>query len=101
LTRVLFDKDALLLPVIQSHPSLDTDRMLVLSLVKLVEIVGEVAVSIPKPSQANYPQIPWSQIIGMRNRLIHAYHDVDKEIVLKTVVEDLPPLIAELEKIVL
>lgn len=84
----------------KDRSALDTDRVLVLALVKLVEIIGEAAVSISKPTQAIYPQIPWSQIIGMRNRLIHAYHDVDKEIVWKTIVEDLPPLIIELEKIV-
>lgn len=46
-----------------------------------------------------FPQIPWMNIISMRNRLIHGYFDINLDIVWKTVVEDLPPLIAELEKI--
>ncbi len=46
------------------------------------------------------PSIPWQDIVGMRNRLIHAYFDVDVGIVWATVTEDLPPLISELEGVV-
>ena len=48
----------------------------------------------------NLSQIPWPNIIGMRNRLIHAYFDINLEILWKTVTEDLPGLIDELEKII-
>ena len=46
-----------------------------------------------------FSQIPWANIIGMRNRLIHAYFDINRDILWKTVTDDLPPLITELEKI--
>ena len=46
------------------------------------------------------PDIPWGEIVGMRNRLVHAYFNVDIGLVWQTVQEDLPPLIAQLERIV-
>ena len=46
------------------------------------------------------PDIPWGEIVGMRNRLVHAYFNVDIGLVWRTVQEDLPPLIAQLERIV-
>ena len=84
----------------KTRNSLDIDRELVLALVKCIEIIGEAATHISSESREVLPQIPWSNIIGMRNRLIHAYFDINLDILWKTVIEDLPPLIFELEKIV-
>ena len=84
----------------KTRSSLETDRQLVLSLVKSIEIVGEAAAHVSEKCLRDFPQIPWRDIIGMRNRLIHGYYDIDLDIVWKTVIEDLPPLIAELEKII-
>ena len=83
----------------EDRASLDKDRKLVLALMKSIEIIGEAATKITKECQEDLPQIPWPNIISMRNRLIHAYFDVNLEILWKTVTEDLPELIAELEKI--
>jgi uncharacterized protein with HEPN domain len=83
----------------EERASLDVDRKLVLALMKSIEIIGEAATKITKECQEDFPQIPWPNIIGMRNRLIHAYFDVNLEILWKTVTEDLPGLIDELEKI--
>ena len=69
--------------------------------VKSIEIVGEAASKVSKERREGLPQIPWANIINMRNRLIHAYSDIDLDVLWKTVIEDLPPLIAELEKIIL
>jgi uncharacterized protein with HEPN domain len=77
--------------------SLDTDPMLLLAVVKAIEIIGEAAAKITKERQAEIPQIPWPQIISMRNRLTHAYFDIDTEVVWRTITEDLPHLISELE----
>lgn len=82
-----------------TRASLDTDRKLNLALVRLVEIVGEAANRVSKASHVQYPNIPWPRVIGMRNRLVHGYDDVDFDILWETVQLDLPPLIAELEKI--
>jgi len=80
--------------------SLDTDRQLVLSLVKSIEIIGEAAANVTTTCREECPQIPWRDIVSMRNRLIHAYFDINLDILWKTVVEDLPPLIAELQKVI-
>ena len=79
---------------------LDEDRKLVLAIVHLVEIIGEAAGNVSKEFQAAHTEIPWAIIVGMRNRLAHAYFDVDLDRVWDTVQHDLPPLIAQLEKII-
>ena len=79
---------------------LDADRLLVLALVKEVEIVGEAAAQITEAARAELPEIPWRSIVGMRNRLVHAYYDINLDIVWQTVKEDLSVLIAQLERIV-
>jgi uncharacterized protein with HEPN domain len=80
---------------------LDNDRMLTLSLVKSIEIIGEAAARVSHECQERYPAIPWASIIAMRNRPIHAHFDVDLDRVWDTIMTDLPPLITDLEKIVL
>lgn len=84
----------------KTRSSLDTDRQLVLSLVKSIEIIGEAAANVSTKCREDFPQIPWRDIISMRNRLTHVYFDINLDILWKTVVEDLPPLIAELGKVV-
>lgn len=83
----------------KTRNELEVDRMLELALTKLVEIVGVAANRVSKETQQRHSQIPWSQIIGMRNRLVHGYDAVDLNILWDIVQEDLPPVIAELEKI--
>ncbi len=82
----------------RTRSDLDRDRQLVLALVKDIEIVGEAAARITEPGRRDAPEIPWQRIVGMRNRLVHAYFDIDLEVVWKTVQEDLPQLIALLEE---
>lgn len=84
----------------KQRSDLVTDRKLALSLVRLIEVVGEAAAQITEEFQQTHSEIPWPLIIGMRNRLIHAYFDVDLDRVWDTVRDDLPPLIRELETIV-
>ena len=61
----------------RSRSDLDTDRMFELALVRLLEIVGEAARQMPRPERPRYPQIPWHAIATFRNRIAHAYRDVD------------------------
>jgi len=79
---------------------LDRDRMLVHSLVRCIEIIGEAASKVSSQSRSEIPQIPWTDVVSMRNRLIHAYFDINMDSVWDTVVDDLPPLVAALENIV-
>ena len=61
----------------KTRADLDTDRPLNLSLVRLLEIAGEAASRLPVGERTNYSGIPWVQIVGLRNRLIHGYDNVD------------------------
>jgi uncharacterized protein with HEPN domain len=84
----------------KTRRDLDSDRMLVLSTLKSIEIIGEAASKVSKETRDDHPEIPWPSIVGMRNRLIHAYFDIDLDRVWDTLTDDLPALISELEKII-
>ena len=79
---------------------LDRDPKLVHSLVHLFEIIGEAANQVTCELQEKTPEIPWFIIIGMRNRLIHAYFDIDLNVVWSTSNTDIPLLITELKKLI-
>jgi len=69
------------------------------AVVRNLEIIGEAANQIPKEIQETYKEIPWPQIIGLRNRLIHGYFVVDYAIVWDIIKDELPDLRVQLEKI--
>lgn len=92
-------REALAFAAGRGRADLDRNRMLVLALVKCLEIIGEAAAKVGDDTRALCPALPWADIVGMRNRLIHAYFDVDLDRVWDTLREDLPPLVGELEKI--
>lgn len=73
--------------------------MLNLGLVRLLEIVGEAASRISPDRRALHPEIPWTQIVGLRNRLIHGYDTVNFDILWSILTADLPPLVATLDNI--
>ena len=79
---------------------LETDRQLVLALVKDIEIMGEAAAQITEDTHSRTPSIPWQKIIAMRNRLVHAYFSINLDIVWQTVQKDLTALIETLERVV-
>lgn len=83
----------------ETRQTLEHDEKLQLALVRLIEIVGEAASRLSTPFQAAHPETPWAAIIGMRNRLIHAYFAVDLDRVWETVIIAIPPLIAQLQAI--
>jgi uncharacterized protein with HEPN domain len=64
----------------RSRDDLDSDRKLNLALVRLLEIIGEAAKRTPQSERLRCPDIPWTQIIGLRNRLIHGYDSIDFDI---------------------
>lgn len=77
---------------------LEANRMLARALVRDIEIVGEAASQVSPASRQSCPAIPWASVVGMRNRLIHGYFDIDLDRVWDTVVDDLPALIDELRR---
>jgi uncharacterized protein with HEPN domain len=93
-------REAVALAEGKTRRDLDNDRLLELALVRLLEIVGEAASRIPKEECAKHPEIPWPEIVGLRNRLIHGYDAVDLDILWQIIVHDLPPLVTALEAIV-
>lgn len=93
-------KEAVAMVEGKSRADLDRDRQLNLALVRLLEIVGEAASQLPEEARSSYPQVPWAQIVSLRNRLIHGYDAVDFDVLWKILKDDLPPLIAALEKAV-
>jgi uncharacterized protein with HEPN domain len=84
----------------RSRADLDVDELLALALVRLLEIVGEAATRVAETEREQHGTIPWAQIIGMRNRLIHGYDVVDLDVLWETVRKDLPQLIAGLRSII-
>ena len=82
----------------RGRADLDRDRMLALALVKEIEIIGEAANRVSVEARKRCAEIPWANITGMRNRLIHGYFSIDLDIVWQTATAELPPLAAALEK---
>ena len=76
------------------------ERIAQLAILKAVEIVGEAASRVSADTQGAHPDLPWPKIIGMRNRLVHAYFEVNLERVWDTVRRDIPALISQLEPLV-
>jgi len=70
-----------------------------LRFIRAVEVFGEAAAKISPEVQDAMNDIPWPQILAMRNRLIHAYFDVDRNILWKTATDELPALLPILEKL--
>lgn len=83
----------------KTRADLDKEEQLALALVRLVEIIGEAASKITEETQAQSPSIPWLNITGTRNRLIHAYENVDYDILWQIVQKDLPALVQQLEQL--
>ncbi|MFI4861665.1 MAG: DUF86 domain-containing protein [Phycisphaerales bacterium JB063] len=80
----------------QSKAMLLDDTMRTLAMVKCIEILGEAATQISEPFKDKHPDLPWQIMKGLRNRLVHAYFDVDISILWETATHNLPPLIEQL-----
>ena len=82
----------------KSRGDLDDDRLLVLGLMKAIEIVGEAASRLSDEARDELPDVPWPDVIGMRNRLVHGYYDINLNILWKTI-EDLPFLVYSIDRV--
>jgi uncharacterized protein with HEPN domain len=74
---------------------LDTDRLLNLSLVRLMEIAAQSAARVSDETRQANPQVPWAELAGLRDRLLHGYDTVDLDILWTIVHDDLPPLVEQ------
>lgn len=94
-----YSEKAVTLSRSRKRNDLDEDLTFNLALTRLIEIIGEAANRVPEGFQEDHPEIPWMEIVGMRNRLIHGYDEVDFDFLWNVVRNDLPRLIKQLNKI--
>lgn len=80
--------------------ALDDEQMLLFALTRAIEIIGEAASKVSPETRSTTPSVPWAEIIAMRNRLIHAYLDIDRDILWKTAEEEIPELLGVLRILV-
>lgn len=76
-----------------------TDEKTAFAVVRALEIIGEAARRIPQDVRDKNPEVPWRAMAGIRDKLIHDYISVNLEFVWKTVAEDLPVLLPQIERI--
>jgi len=76
----------------RKRADLDADRMLLFAIVRAIEVLGEAATRVADETKTASPDVPWAAIVGMRNRLIHGYFDIDADIVWRTATEEIPVL---------
>jgi uncharacterized protein with HEPN domain len=72
---------------------LDTDTMLLFAVVQVIQIIGEAASRVSPERRAATPSVPWAGIIGMRNRLVHVYDEIDHEVVWQTATVEIPEVL--------
>jgi uncharacterized protein with HEPN domain len=81
------------------YDSWKSDRKTIDAVIRNIEIIGEAASHLPENIQEQYDDIPWYQMKGMRNILIHEYFGIDIEVLWRTVQEDLPLLKIKIQKV--
>ena len=83
----------------RSRDEFEADLMLRFALARAIEIIGEAASRLSIEARAAAPSIPWREIVAIRNRLIHAYFDLDHDILWKAATEEIPSLLVELRAV--
>lgn len=80
--------------------ALASDEMLLFAVVRAIEMVGEAASKVTQETRDKHSHIPWRAIVGMRNRLIHAYFEIDMDMVWVAATEEIPVLLSQLRPLV-
>ncbi len=83
----------------RERSDLDQDKMLLFAVIRAIEVIGEAASRITEETRAAHGTIPWKAIIGMRNRLIHAYFDINTRTVWETATVEIPAILPQLRAI--
>ncbi|MDZ4674087.1 MAG: DUF86 domain-containing protein [Gemmatimonadota bacterium] len=81
-----------------SRDMFESDEVRQLALLHLIQRLGEGASRLSADFRAEHPEFPWVEMIGMRNRIVHGYDDLDPEIVWRVATEDIVPVVAALER---
>jgi len=83
----------------QARATFDRDEVRQLALLHLIQVLGEAASRVSAAFRDAHPELPWAQMVGMRNRIVHGYDHVDPDIVWRVATEDLEPVLAALERV--
>jgi uncharacterized protein with HEPN domain len=83
----------------RTRAEFDASEDLQIILTHLLQVIGEAARQVPEETRLANPQISWTEIIGMRHRIVHNYTDINLKVVWDTATEDVPLLVAALEQI--
>lgn len=75
------------------------DKKTLNAVIRSIEIIGEASKQLPNPLKAKYPELPWKEITGMRDKLIHAYFGMDTETIWETIKHNIPGLKQTIQKI--
>jgi uncharacterized protein with HEPN domain len=75
------------------------NSMMKYAIIRCLEVIGEAAKRIPAPVRNKYADVPWKDMIAMRNKVIHEYFGVDSEILWQTIKEDIPALKKQVQRI--
>ena len=81
----------------RERKDLQTDQMLLFAVLRAIEVMGEAANKVSEELRLANTDIPWKAIVNMRNRLIHAYFDIDTEMVWETLQSEIPAVLARLK----
>ena len=82
----------------RERADLDSDQMLFCAVVRAIEVLGEAASRISEEAKADFVEVPWVSVVGMRNRLVHGYFDINADLVWKTATTEIPALITPLRR---
>ena len=95
-----YSREAVEMAQERSRDDFDMDKMLNLALTRLVQLVGEAAWWVDREFRAQHPEVPWTDIVGMRQHLTHGYANIRYDDVWRVVQEDLPVLATQLQAII-
>lgn len=80
--------------------SFESDEIRQLAVLHLIQVLGEAASRVSAALRAAHPELPWTEMVGMRNRIVHGYDHVDPDIVWRVATADVEPVLAALERLV-
>jgi len=92
-------RDVELLAAGRAPDDLRTDMILRRAMVNAIQEIGEAAAKVSPAGRARIPAVPWPVVVGMRNRLVHGYDEIDYDVVWKVATEEVGTLIAALEAV--
>jgi uncharacterized protein with HEPN domain len=83
----------------RTREAFDADEVRQLAVLHLIQVLGEAASRVTAAFRDAHPEIPWAQLVGMRNRIVYGYDHVDPDIVWRVATEDVEPVLAAVERI--